>query len=166
MAYAKKTSKANEAFQKLKNDISAGTIGCGYLFYGEESYLREYYLGELRKKLVPAGFEEFNYHRMEGKELTVQTLSEMAEAMPMLAELCLPYVKPGGLFLAMKSNKTDEEIAGAEKIIQALGGEKPFVMDYLVPGTEVYHRVVTVFKARPTPGSYPRKWTKIKETKV
>lgn len=87
-------------------------------------------------------------------------------AMPMLAELCLPYVKPGGLFLAMKSNKTDEEIAGAEKIIQALGGEKPFVMDYLVPGTEVYHRVVTVFKARPTPGSYPRKWTKIKETKV
>ena len=68
--------------------------------------------------------------------------------------------------LAMKSNKTDEEIAGAEKIIQALGGEKPFVMDYLVPGTEVYHRVVTVFKARPTPGSYPRKWTKIKETKV
>ena len=84
----------------------------------------------------------------------------------LLAELCLPYVKPGGLFLAMKSNKTDEEIAGAEKIIQALGGEKPFVMDYLVPGTEVYHRVVTVFKARPTPGSYPRKWTKIKETKV
>ena len=56
--------------------------------------------------------------------------------------------------------------SGAEKIIQALGGEKPFVMDYLVPGTEVYHRVVTVFKARPTPGSYPRKWTKIKETKV
>ena len=87
-------------------------------------------------------------------------------ALPVLAELCLPYVKPGGLFLAMKSNKTDEEIAGAEKIIQALGGEKPFVMDYLVPGTEVYHRVVTVFKARPTPGSYPRKWTKIKETKV
>lgn len=93
-------------------------------------------------------------------------VSRALAAMPMLAELCLPYVKPGGLFLAMKSNKTDEEIAGAEKIIQALGGEKPFVMDYLVPGTEVYHRVVTVFKARPTPGSYPRKWTKIKETKV
>ena len=59
--------------------------------------------------------------------------------MPMLAELCLPYVKPGGLFLAMKSNKTDEEIVGAEKIIQALGGEKPFVMDYLVPGLSLIH---------------------------
>lgn len=97
-------------------------------------------------------------------------LDSLGKRVEWLTELCreldLPYVKPGGLFLAMKSNKTDEEIAGAEKIIQALGGEKPFVMDYLVPGTEVYHRVVTVFKARPTPGSYPRKWTKIKETKV
>ncbi len=37
-------------------------------------------------------------------------VSRALAAMPMLAELCLPYVKPGGLFLAMKSNKTDEEI--------------------------------------------------------
>ena len=44
MAYAKKTSKANEAFQKLKNDLAAGTAGNAYIFYGEETYLREYYL--------------------------------------------------------------------------------------------------------------------------
>ena len=79
MAYAKKTSKANEAFQKLKNDLAAGTAGNAYIFYGEETYLREYYLKELRKKLVPAGFEEFNYHTLEGKDLTVQTLAETAE---------------------------------------------------------------------------------------
>ena len=112
---------------------------------------------------VHARAEEFAAEHRETFDLAV---SRAVAALPVLCELCLPYVKPGGLFLAMKSNKTDEEIAGAEKIIQALGGEKPFVMDYLVPGTEVYHRVVTVFKARPTPGSYPRKWTKIKETKV
>ena len=89
MAYTKKTAKTNEAFQKLKADLSAGTPGCAYIFYGEESYLREYYLGELRKKLVPAGCEEFNYHRLEGKDLTVQALGEMAEAMPMMAERTL-----------------------------------------------------------------------------
>ena len=89
MAYTKKTAKTNEAFQKLKADLSAGTPGCAYIFYGEESYLREYYLGELRKKLVPAGFEEFNYHRLEGKDLTVQALGEMAEAMPMMSERTL-----------------------------------------------------------------------------
>lgn len=86
MAYAKKTPKANEAFQKLKSDLAAGNIGCAYLFYGEESYLREYYLGQMRKQLVPAGFEEFNDHRLEGKDLSVQTLVETAEAMPMMAE--------------------------------------------------------------------------------
>lgn len=81
----KKTAR-NEAFDQLKRDLKAGTLGCGYLFYGAESYLREYYLGALRQALVPAGFEEFNYHRLEGKDLTVQALAEAAEAMPMMAE--------------------------------------------------------------------------------
>ena len=98
MAYAKKASKSNEAYQKFKADLSAGTVGCAYIFYGEESYLREYYLGELRKKLVPAGFEEFNYHRLEGKDLTVQALTEMAEAMPMLSERTLIVVTDFDIF--------------------------------------------------------------------
>ena len=84
----KKTAR-NEAFDQLKRDLKAGTLGCGYLFYGAESYLREYYLGALRQALVPAGFEEFNYHRLEGKDLTVQALAEAAEAMPMMAERTL-----------------------------------------------------------------------------
>ncbi|SFP11397.1 DNA polymerase III, delta subunit [Oscillibacter sp. PC13] len=130
MAYTKKAPKANEAFQKLKNDISASTIGCGYLFYGEESYLREYYLGELRKKLVPAGFEEFNYHRMEGKELTVQTLSEMAEAMPMLAERTLIVVTDFDLF------KLNEE--QREKLIAFLGDIPPYCCVVFVYDTVEY----------------------------
>ena len=59
----------NKGYQKLKSDLSTGNIGQVYIFYGEESYLREYYLGEIKKKLVPAGFEEFNYHRLSGKTL-------------------------------------------------------------------------------------------------
>ena len=89
MAYAKKSTK-NEAYQKLKTDLKDGNaLGNAYLFYGEESYLREYYLGQMRKALVPAGFEEFNYHALEGKDLTAQSLTEMAEAMPMMAERTL-----------------------------------------------------------------------------
>ncbi len=40
----------NKGYQKLKSDLSAGNIGQVYIFYGEESYLREYYLGEIKKK--------------------------------------------------------------------------------------------------------------------
>ena len=96
MAYARK--QKNDAFKKLKDDLKTGELGCAYIFYGEESYLREYYLGELRKQLVPSGFEEFNYHRIEGKELTVQSLVEMAEAMPMMAERTLIIVTDFDIF--------------------------------------------------------------------
>jgi DNA polymerase-3 subunit delta len=89
---AKKSTKS-EALQKLKSDLKSGTLGCAYIFHGEESYLREYYLGEIRKQLIPSGFEDFNYHKMEGKDLTVQSLAETAEAMPMMAERTRPITK-------------------------------------------------------------------------
>ena len=109
--------------------------------------------------------EEYS-HKKEFRDSYDLAVSRALASMPMLAELCLPYVKVGGMFMAMKSNKTDEEIEAAEKIIHTLGGDKPFVMDYKVPGTDVFHRIVTVYKGRPTPKGYPRKWTKIKEAKV
>ena len=98
MASAKKGEKNTAAFQKLKADLQSGNLGCAYIFHGEESYLREYYLKLLRETLVPAGFEDFNYHVVEGKDLTVQALVEMTEAMPMMAERTLVVVKDYDLF--------------------------------------------------------------------
>lgn len=138
MAYAKKANKPNETFQKLKTDLSAGTPGCAYIFYGEESYLREYYLGELRKKLVPAGFEEFNYHRMEGKDLTVQSLSEMAEAMPMMAERTLIVVTDFDIF------KLNEE--QRERMIAFLEDIPPYCCVVFVYDTVEYRPTKTMKK--------------------
>ena len=76
--------KKNPGYEQFRADLAADTLGTAYVFYGEESYLREYYLSEMRKHLV-GGFESFNYHRVEGKALTVQALAEMAEAMPMMS---------------------------------------------------------------------------------
>ena len=77
---------SNKAYQQLKSDIAQGTLGTVYVFYGEETYLREFYLSQAVKQLVPPGLEEFNYHKLEGKGLTVQTLTELVEAMPMMAQ--------------------------------------------------------------------------------
>ena len=55
MANQKTASRAGQSFQKLKQDLAAGTVGNAYIFCGEESYLREYYLGALRKKLGRRG---------------------------------------------------------------------------------------------------------------
>ena len=98
MANTKKPPRRGEALQKLKADLAAGTPASAYVFHGEESYLREYYLGELRKKLVPPGFETFNHHALEGKDLTVQALAETVEAMPMMAERTMTVVTDYDLF--------------------------------------------------------------------
>ena len=47
---------------------------------------------------VPPGFETFNYHALEGKDLTAQVLTETAEAMPMMAERTLTVVTDWDLF--------------------------------------------------------------------
>lgn len=70
----------------LRAALKSGDVANVYIFYGEEAYLRRYYLEELQKLLLPAGFEEFNFHRLSGKGLTIQELSEASEAMPMMAE--------------------------------------------------------------------------------
>lgn len=138
MAYAKKAPRKNEAFDKFKKDLAAGTPGCAYIFYGEESYLREYYLDQLRKTLVPGGFEEFNYHRLEGKDLTVQTLVEAAEAMPMMAERTFIVVTDFDLF------KLGEE--QREKLIAFLEDLPPYCCVAFVYDTVEYKPNKTVKK--------------------
>ena len=80
-----------------------------------------------------------------------------------LCELCLPFVKVGGQFLAMKSTGSDEEIEGARAAIQTLGGRVERSFDYTIPGTGIIHRVVVVEKTAPTPANYPRRWAKIQK---
>ena len=64
---AKATKKSGAALEKLRADIKSGSPENVYIFYGEETYLRDRYLEELKALLVPAGFEEFNYHRLPGR---------------------------------------------------------------------------------------------------
>ncbi len=88
----------NKGFARLKSDLKAGQLQNIYIFHGEETYLRTRYLQQVRQLLIPAGFEEFNDHHLNGKGLTVQTLSETVEAMPMMAQHTLVTVEDMDLF--------------------------------------------------------------------
>lgn len=81
-----------------------------------------------------------------------------------LLELCLPFVKVGGLFLAMKGPNAQEEKDSAGRCVSVLGGRfrKDFV--YQIPGSDVSHRVVIVEKTAPTPPAYPRRFNQIKKS--
>ena len=80
-----------------------------------------------------------------------------------LSELCLPLVKPGGAFLAMKSVECGPELERAAHAIELLGGRVERTADYQIPGTEVVHRLVIIKKVAQTPKKYPRAFAKIKK---
>ena len=87
-------------------------------------------------------------------------------ALPVLTELCMPFVKVGGSFVAMKALKADEELADtlAESLFEKLGGEKEpstrFVS--LLGGDEPLSRTVIISKKiKKTPDTYPRNYSQI-----
>lgn len=96
----------------------------------------------------------------DGFDLAV---SRAVAAFPALCELCLPYVKPGGVFLSMKSVDSSGEVESGRSSINRLGGKELGFYDYSIPGTEVVHRIVGVRKVSPTPKGLPRSWGKIKK---
>lgn len=61
---------------------------------------------QLRTLLVPAGFEEFNYHRLTGKGLTVQELTEAVEAMPMMSQSTFVTVTDMDVFKLDEAQRT------------------------------------------------------------
>lgn len=90
-------------------------------------------------------------------------VSRAVAELELLSELCLPQVKPGGLFLAMKKPDCDEEVQRADFALRALGGRLRAIERYTVPGTDVEHAVVLIDKIKPTPPQYPRRWAQIKK---
>ncbi len=84
-------------------------------------------------------------------------------SMNTLSEICLPFVKVGGRFLAMKSVESAEEVDQAASAVAKLGGRLEKRYDYRIPGTEICHRVIPVSKIGPTPPRYPRRWAKIQK---
>ncbi len=84
-------------------------------------------------------------------------------SMNTLSEICLPYVKVGGRFLAMKSVESADEAEQAAAAVAKLGGRLEKRYDYTIPGTDVRHRVVPVSKIGTTPPQYPRRWAKIQK---
>lgn len=104
--------------------------------------------------------EEFAAEHRERFDLAT---SRAVAALPVLCELCLPLIRVGGQFLAMKSARSDEELESAMDAIATLGGRLADVADYAIPGSDVTHRVIVIDKVDKTPKQYPRQFGQIKK---
>ncbi|WP_323709267.1 16S rRNA (guanine(527)-N(7))-methyltransferase RsmG [Mammaliicoccus sciuri] len=74
-----------------------------------------------------------------------------------LSELCLPLVKKGGQFVALKGSQGNEELEDAQFAISVLGGEVKTVNEFTLPLEESMRQIITIDKLRQTPKKYPRK---------
>ena len=109
--------------------------------------------------VVTTRAEEYVVNCRESFDIAV---SRAVARLNILAELCLPYVKVGGVFLAMKGQLADVELEEAKKGIALLGGKVERVFEYEV--SSAVHRAVVIRKETATPPKYPRPFAKIKKS--
>ena len=84
-------------------------------------------------------------------------------SLPVLCELCLPFVKVGGHMIAMKAQQAEDELETAKRGIQLCGGSKAIALPCnLTDGDLVEQRkLILIPKATVTPKNYPRHFSKI-----
>lgn len=80
-----------------------------------------------------------------------------------LSELCLPFVKLGGLFLAMKGPDVDKELKEGESAVETLGGCVLSLIEYSLPRDMGDRSVLLIGKEEETPAKYPRPMGQIKK---
>jgi 16S rRNA (guanine527-N7)-methyltransferase len=88
-------------------------------------------------------------------------VSRAVARLNVLCELCLPLVRVNGMFVAMKSIDSGDELNEAENAIAALGAKMLDHHDYILPDTDITHRVILIQKIEKTQSKYPRRYAKI-----
>jgi 16S rRNA (guanine527-N7)-methyltransferase len=111
--------------------------------------------------LISARAEELAKHP-EHREHYDAAISRAVAAMPMLCELCLPFVHPDGIFYAMKTQASALELQSAESAAARLGGDSFTYYDYDLPDGAAM-RIVRTKKLRKTAAEFPRTFAKIKK---
>ena len=120
-------------------------------------FLQEVYthLGLEQIKAVHMRAEDAGRSKTHREKYDIATARAVA-ALPVLCELCLPLVKTGGVFMAMKG-ALDEELSHSEKAVVAMGATIETVRHFTLPGSDMQRTIVLIRKIRPTPAKYPRK---------
>lgn len=84
-------------------------------------------------------------------------VSRAVANLTVLSEWCIPFLKQGGYFLALKGPLADEEVRDAKRAIKILGGRIEDVLEVQIPFTNLNHKIIIIKKVGQTPLRYPRK---------
>lgn len=113
-------------------------------------------LGLTHVEFVHARAEEFGQNPKYREAFDVVTARAVAR-LSVLAELCVPLVKPGGEFVAMKAAAAEDELKDAKKALTVLGAQKKDHHSFTLPMEESERTIYVFSKVKTTPKKYPRK---------
>ena len=118
-------------------------------------------LGIKNLKTISARAEVLANNRSYRQRYTAVSARAVAR-LNVLSELCLPFLKVGGVFLSMKSRLADEELSEALSGIGTLGGKPREVKKFTLVGGENEERcLIIIDKRRDTPPQFPRTYARI-----
>lgn len=100
--------------------------------------------------------ETFGINPNYREQFDVVTARAVAR-MSVLSELCLPLVKVGGHFIALKAIHAEEELKAGQKAITTLGGKLENQFTFTLPIEEFERTIIVIKKEKQTPKKYPRK---------
>ncbi len=111
---------------------------------------------------VVARAEDAGHDPLHREAYDIATARAVAD-LRILAELCLPLVRVGGAFLAMKSGKAEDEIESASKTIARLGGKIEKIITYSLASDEetIERSIVFIEKVQPTEELLPRNYSQM-----
>ncbi|MDQ4078647.1 MAG: 16S rRNA (guanine(527)-N(7))-methyltransferase RsmG [Chloroflexota bacterium] len=93
-------------------------------------------------------------HREQYDAAVARAVAEL----PVLAEYCLPFVRPGGVWVAQKGPRVEEEVEKSRNALGQLGGKLLAVEEITIPGlSDETRTLVIVEKRKATPTAFPRR---------
>jgi 16S rRNA (guanine527-N7)-methyltransferase len=92
-------------------------------------------------------------HRESYDVVTARAVARMS----VLSELCLPLVRIGGHFIAMKAAHAKDELESSQKAIATFGGTVEEIFTLTLPIEESERNILVIKKDKKTPKKYPRK---------
>lgn len=165
-------------FDQLKNAKNVIDIGTGGGFPGipmkiikpevnivllDSLNKRIIFLDEVIKRLdlknikaIHGRAEDFAQQKQYREKFDV-AVSRAVANLTVLSEYCIPYVKVGGYFVAMKGPAVEEEIKASKNAIRMLGGQIEHIEKVQIEGSDLNHNLVIIKKVSQTHTKYPRK---------
>ena len=112
-------------------------------------------LGLTDVELVHGRAEDVGQNKLYRERFDIVTARAVAR-MSVLSEYCLPLVKKGGYFVALKGPKAEDELDDGKKALEVLGGKLIKDEELTLPAGEEERTLVLVQKVKSTPKKYPR----------